>query len=106
MRNEQQKGIQEKQSKISNKHTENLGMVALLQNSVSDMRLVDKCNESEQYVASASSNNDSVSSSPIESCAFIRTSPPGFTSRFIEESLGRKSLTDSSVAEVSSCHAC
>ena len=102
MRNEQQRGIQEKQNKISNKHEENLGMVALLQNSIREMRLVDKCNEAEQYVASASSNNDSVNSSSMESCAFIPTSPPGFTSRFIEESLGRKSLIDSSVAEVSS----
>ncbi|GMY07315.1 hypothetical protein FCV25MIE_02554 [Fagus crenata] len=99
MRKEQQKGIQEKHDKISHEHKENLGMVALLQNSVNDMRLEGKCNESEQRVASAASNNDSVNCSSIKSCAFIPTLPPGFTSTFPEESLGRKSLTHSPVTQ-------
>lgn len=106
MRKEQQKQIQEKKNKISDDRKENLDpdLLALLQESVKDKNHVDVCNESEQYAAPAASNNNSANRSSIEGCATIPTITPGFTSRFFEENLDRKSLTHSPATNVSSLH--
>ncbi|KAF8379585.1 hypothetical protein HHK36_029026 [Tetracentron sinense] len=102
MRKEQQKAFQEKQ-KQPDKHKSNFDrdIAKLLGDSKDDKRLLNKNNESEEYVIPPASHNDSSKCSfPTQTPASRPLVPPGFTSTIREKNLGTKSLVDPTASEV------